>query len=362
VTDERIPAVDADAHLVEGAALAKELLTHWPEHVGFEVDEGGEPAIVLEGRRYPQATGPGAGCPPRHGLTDAPGADPGSVAGMLADADREGIETMVLFPSLGLAAPGLRDPAFARGFASLANELAADWCGRSGGRLRAAAVLPAEDVAASVAEMERARGLGLVCAVLPPALRERNLDHPDLDPLYAKAVELDLPVAVHGAPGVHLPKIGVDRFTSYVQVHCVSFPFDAMAALTAIVSGGVLERHPRLRVGFLEAGCTWLPYFLDRLHEHWEKRGDWIPGGWGRDPRAYLERGQIHLTCEAEESLLPAVLAALGDDFCMYASDYPHWDSEFPHSTKALRERPDLPDASRRKLLRDNARRFFGLP
>ena len=36
--------------------------------------------------------------------------------------------------------------------------------------------------------------------------------------------------------------------------------------------GGVFERHPKLRVGFMEAGVTWVPYFLDRLHEHWEKR------------------------------------------------------------------------------------------
>ena len=166
---------------------------------------------------------------------------------------------------------------------------------------------------------------------------------------------------MHGAPGVHLPKIGVDRFTNYVQVHCVSFPFDQMTAMTALVSGGVFDRHPRLRVAFLESGVTWVPYFLDRLHEHFEKRGDWIPNGWRRDPRELVAAGQIYVSCEADETLLPAVVAALGADFILYASDYPHWDSEFPMSATALRTRPDLDDDARAKILGGNARRFFGL-
>jgi predicted TIM-barrel fold metal-dependent hydrolase len=197
--------------------------------------------------------------------------------------------------------------------------------------------------------------------MLPPALRERNLDHPDLEPFYSACEDLDLPIAIHGAPGVHLPKIGVDRFSNYIQVHCVSFPFDQMTAMTALVSGGVFERHPKLRVGFMEAGVTWVPYFLDRLHEHWEKRGDWIEGGWGRDPREYVARGQVYVSCEPDETILPAVIDACGDDFILYASDYPHWDAEWPESTQALRSRTDISETSRAKIMAENAKRFFGL-
>ena len=195
----------------------------------------------------------------------------------------------------------------------------------------------------------------------PPALRERNLDHPDLDPFYAAAADLDMPLGVHGAPGIHLPKIGVDRFTNYIQVHCISFPFDQMTAMTALVSGGVFDRHPRLRVAFLEAGVTWVPYFIDRLHEHWEKRGDWIPNGWRHDPRHYVEAGNVWVSCEPEEPILPAVAEILGDDFIMYASDYPHWDGAWPESTKPLRSRADLSEATRAKVAGGNARRFYGI-
>ena len=351
--------IDADAHVLEGPTFLGEALKRWPEHV--RVSGSGRAAIVVEGRNYPETEGPGAGCPPRHAVCAAPGIDPSGPQGVLADARREGIDRMVLFPSFGLGIPGFRDPRFATEIADFYNAWVGDWCAPSGGRLFASAVLPIEDVKAAVGVLERARKKGLVCATLPPALRDRNLDHPDLDPLWAAAVELGLPVAMHGAPGVHLPKIGVDRFRQYIQVHCVSFPFDMMTAMTAIVSGGVLERHPRLRVAFLESGVGWVPYFLDRLGEHFEKRGDWIEGGWKRPPREYLERGQIFVTCEPGEPLLPAAIADLGHEFILYASDYPHWDSEFPESSRKLRERRDVEPEARAAILGGNAQRLFGI-
>jgi uncharacterized protein len=45
----------------------------------------------------------------------------------------------------------------------------------------------------------------------------------------------------------------------------------------------------------------------------------------------------------------------------MYASDYPHWDSDFPNSTKPLRERRDISDTVRAKIMGENAERFYRL-
>lgn len=352
--------VDADAHVLEGASFMAGALERWPDRIAFTADEG-TVRVEVEGRRYPESAGPGAGCPPEHGVSTADGIDPSSPAGVLGDADREGIDRMVLFPSFGLGIPSFVDPTFSAEISEFYNDWVAGWCGQGIGRLLAAGVVPVEDLDASLIALEQAKKLGLVCAVLPPGLRERNLDHPDLDRLYSTAEDLELPLAIHGAPGVHLPKIGVDRFTNYIQVHCISFPFDMMSAMTAMLSGGVLERHPKLKVAFLESGCGWVSYFVDRMGEHWEKRGDWIENGWKRHPREYIERGQVYVTCEAEEPMLPAVLDDLGSDFVMYASDYPHWDSEFPHSTSKLRARTDLDDDRRAAVLGGNAQRFFGI-
>lgn len=349
--------VDADAHVVEARELVGECIKRWPDTFVLSSDIG----VRIEGRRYPEPEGPGAGCPPLDGLSKVEGINPFTPEGALADADRDGIDHMVFYPSFGLCAPSIQERRIAVGFARLYNEWLADWCRRGHGRFHGVAVAPIEYVDDAVAVLRDARKLGLVAAMIPPALRTRNLDHADLDPFYAAACDLDLALGVHGAPGIHLPKIGVDRFTNYIQVHCVSFPFDQMAAMTALVSGGVFERHPKLRVAFLEAGVGWVPYFVERLHEHYEKRGHWIPNGWQRDPRAYVEAGNVWVSSEPEECMLPAVAAALGDDFIMYASDYPHWDGDWPESTKPLRERTDVSEAVRAKVAGANARRFYGL-
>lgn len=353
--------IDADAHAVEGAELFGEIFHHYKDAVHPHPD--GVLAMIIEGRQYPQFTGPGAGCPPDKGLTDAEGVDPRTVDGVLSNADLDGIDEMVLFPSFGLCIPTIRDRSLAAGMARIYNRWAADFCAKSKGRLHAAAVVPIEHVDDAIAVMGEAKELGLVCTVVPPALVSRNLDHPDLDPFYAGAVELDMALGVHGAPGIHLPKIGVDRFENYVQVHCVSFPFDQMSAMTALVSGGVFERHPRLRVAFLEAGAGWLPWFVERLGEHYESRGDWVPRGWKRHPADYVAAGNVVVTCEPDEGTLPALVDALGDDCVMFASDYPHWDGAWPNSTAELREHAEgrLRRDSLDKVAGANARRFFAL-
>ncbi|MCW2650124.1 MAG: hypothetical protein JWR32_1100 [Mycobacterium sp.] len=351
--------IDADGHVAEGASLVGEAMQRWPAHI--TVSTNGRPRLMIEGRSYPEDHGPGAGCPPQHGLSTASGINCSSGAdGVLGDADRDHIDTMVLYPSFGLCTSTLADPDFAAGFARLYNGWIADYCRPTGGRLRGVAVTPIEHGNVAIDIMREAKDAGLVGTVIPPALKTRNLDHPDLDPFYAAAVDIGMPLGIHGAPGIHLPQIGVDRFTNYIQVHCISFPFDQMTAMTALVSGGVFDRHPGLRVAFLEAGVGWVPFFIDRLHEHFEKRGDWIEHGWRRDPHEYLRAGNIWVSCEPEEPILPGVIDVLGDEFIMFASDYPHWDGDWPESTKHLRTRTDISEEARGKIGGVNAQRFYG--
>ncbi len=351
--------VDADAHVIEGADLIRGLMADFPDKVRF-ARAGEVGAIYFEERPYPNPVGPGAGCPPTEGLSIDRGSNPFTPEGVLADADREQIHAMVLFPSALLGLPAFDDPAFTAEVARRYNRWMAAYCRPHGGRLAGVALVPIEDVAASVEILREAKQLGLVAAMIPACLRERNLDHPSLEPFFRACEALDLGVGVHGAPGIHLPKLGSERFDNYLQVHCLSFPFDMMVATTALVMGGVLERHPRLRVALLESGVGWLPYFLDRMDEHFEKRGRLVPGV-KREPSEYVARGQLFISCEPEESALPLAVERVGAEHIMYASDYPHWDGDFPESTRPLRERGDLSDSARALILEGSARAFYRL-
>ncbi len=356
-----LEVVDADGHVAESVEFFGELFQRFPDQMAVRSDT--KLGVQVEGRPVPFFEGPGAGCPPDHGITTAAGVNPHSVDGVLANADTDGIDVMVLFPSFGLCVPAVQDPVLGEGIARAYNRWVSEFCAKGQGRLHAAAVVPVESVDTAVSVMGEAKELGLVCTVLPPALRDRNLDHPDLEPLYSAAEDLDMALGIHGAPGIHLPKIGVDRFTNYIQVHCISFPFDQMTAMTALVSGGVFDRHPRLRVAFLEAGAGWLPWFVERLGEHYESRGDWIPNGWRRPPAQYVEVGNVWITCEPDEGTLPSFVQALGDRCVMFASDYPHWDGAWPRATTELVEhaRGRLSEESLARVAGANARAFYGL-
>ncbi len=353
--------IDADAHVIEGREFMTAVMDRFPDKIRFSRPEDGGTALYIEGRAYPQSTGPGAGCRAEEGMCLDRGANPFTIEGVLADADREGIDSMVFFPSAALGLPGFTDQKFAAAFARTYNQWMADYCATGKGRLFGVGLVPIEDVGESLKIMAEAKQLGLVATMVPAVLRERNLDHPDLEPFYAAAVDLDMPLGIHGAPGIHLPKIGTERFTNYLQVHCISFPFDMMVASTALVLGGVLERHPGLRVALLESGIGWVPYFMERMHEHIEKRGRLAPEC-KREPEEYIARGQLWVSCEAEEAAIPFAVEQLGDKFLMYASDYPHWDGDFPYSTKPLRERTDIAPDVKARIMGLNAEAFYKLP
>ncbi len=133
-------------------------------------------------------------------------------------------------------------------------------------------------------------------------------------------------------------------------------------ALCATLVGGVFERFPRLRLAYLESGIGWVPYIMDRLDEEIEKRGAEEAPYLTMRPSEYIaSSGRIFFGVECEEKTIPDTLRWGLADTLLYASDYPHWDGDWPHTVSAVRERDDLSDEVKRKMLHDNALRFYKL-
>ena len=93
---------------------------------------------------------------------------------------------------------------------------------------------------------------------------------PTSETVPSKAQELDVPVSLHEAYLSGMDTIGLDRMSSYAGCHIVSHVFEQMAAIVNVTLAGIFQRFPRLRVGFLEAGCGWAPTWVDRIEEHYE--------------------------------------------------------------------------------------------
>ena len=355
--------IDADAHVNEDPLAWTDLAAARPGWLGA-AKSGGRWVAEIEGKLYPRQEGRGCGVP-----VDAatnPRCAAGAVAteaGLdtrLADMDAEGIDVQVLFGGLVIGVTGYADAGLALDVCRAYDDwLLTKVCAHAPARLKGVAVVPLQDLERAVGEAERARGLGAVGVTIPPVLGDRNLDEASLLPFFEACEGLDLAVAVHSAPGMNLELPGAGRFDNYAQVHALSFPIDQMVALTALAFGGVLDRFPRLRVAFLESGVGWVPYFVHRLVEHHEKLPHLLPDG-ASDPRAFLERGQCYFSFEADEPLLATYVEHLGDESLVYASDYPHWDSDFPGTVEAVRA-SSLPDETLHRILGTNAARLYAL-
>lgn len=353
--------VDADAHVNEDVAAWKGLHEQRPGWIGA-AESGGRLVAEIEGKLYPVQEGPGCGVPVDSATNRAAEAGAHDLGRRLADLDSEGIDVQVLYGGLVIGLPSFDDTGLARDFAVAYNDwLLDDVCATAPDRLMGVAAVPIQDVDAAVAEMLRACSRGAVGVAIPPVVGDRNLDDPSLLPFFEAAADAGVAVGVHSAPGMNVPLPAAGRFSNYAQVHALSFPVDQMVAFTALAMGGVLDRLPGLRVAFLESGVGWVPYFLDRVGEHREKRPELLPD-MKSDPRDYLERGQVYFSFEAEESLLDVVVDRLGADNWVWASDYPHWDADFPGCTEEARELASaLGDTAAAKLLSENACRLYGL-
>ena len=283
-------------------------------------------------------------------------------AARLEDMDLEGIDVTVTYPGGSGEEWALLDPGFAVDLCRALNDAKAAFCEQAPERIKAIAKLPMIDPKAAAAELRRAvTELGLVGMVVTQHVRDKNLDDPDFDVVWAEAERLGVPVCVHGggqAPDQH--PIAVDRFRTRLEVHAITHPIGNMIALDCFTVGGILHRFPELRVAFLESGCGWLPFWLERLDEHYElmpEQAEHID----RKPSEYFLDGRAWVACEPDEAMLPYVVERYGAERLLYASDYYHWDCHFPDSVSELVERTDLSEDAKRQILGGNARTLYAL-
>ncbi len=284
----------------------------------------------------------------------------GDAAAWLRALDDGGVESTVLYPTLGLFLSFLKDRDWAVALCRAYNTFLHEEFVSVSPRLRAVALLPIQDPEAAAGELRRGvRELGLVGGMLA-ADGSHLLGEPRFLPIYEEAERLDTMLGVH-ASGSHLGGAGVELFPRFIQAHTVSHPFGQMRQLTSIVFEGIPERFPRLRLAFLEAGAGWVPYWMERMDDEYAKRGEAEAPLLKKKPSEYVRSGAVYFSCEADEWLLPQAVRLVGENQIVYASDFPHWDHSFPASITEIRERGDLTDAQKRKILADNARRLYKL-
>jgi len=331
-----LSAFDLHAHYV-APELIEDLATHGARH-GLSVREesAGHRRAILGDRP--------AGLPFLPALSD--------VSGRLAWADRAGVGRQLVASWMDLAGYHL-DSAAGRWLARLQNETLAAFVRTHSDRFVGAATVPLQDPAGAAAELRYAvRELGLRAVQIGTSVNDRGLDEPELDPFWAAAQDLGVPVIVHPAE-----LGGPDRLRRYFLHILVGNPSETTLAAGALLLGGVLERFPGLRV-LLVHGGGFLPYQLGRLVR-----------GFAAAPPAFRARAT-----SPPDTFLPAIyfdtivhdtralrylLDVVGVSQVVIGSDYP-----FPLQDAApcasLDALPDLPAPDREAILSGNAERLLG--
>jgi len=368
---QRPPIIDADGHVMEPPDMWRRFIdpAFRDRAPGLVQTPDGRARLVTGGRFSPRDDAISAAMLARFGADTRKRLPAYHAAGYSAESqvqalDAGGVAISFLYPTQGLYVASVDDldPALGIAICRAYNDWLLEFCGHAPDRLRPVGMLAAlHDPRAAVDEVARLAERGVrAIFVRPNPVCGRPLGDPAYEPLWAECERRGLGVGIHEGVGAHLPTVGGDRFRTFFATHTASHPMEQMLAMLALVERGVFERHPRLRVAFLESGCGWLPYWLWRMDEHWEKtRGVEGEPDIPRPPSEYIRR-QCWISCEPDEPGLPDLVRVIGEDRVLFASDYPHPDHEWPKTVETMLA-VDLPEPSRRKILHDNAAAFYDL-
>ena len=292
----------------------------------------------------------------------------------LKDQDRDGVQAEVLYGILG-SSTRMNDPEAAVELIRIYNDFLADFCETHHDRFAGLACIPSVPIEAAVNEVQRVvkrggvRGLDVANTLDMPPLYE-----PYWEPFWDAVDESGLPLHFHTVGGRMPDGIRKTLWGSAwgekvdapmphrvaragFAVHISGFQIYMSTILMSLIYGGVLERHPSMRVVIGEGGIGWIPYILDHMDLEWEDQFKDL--GLSMKPSDYWRR-QCRATYQSDRIGIK-LIDELGEDNVMWGSDYPHPDGVWPDSTEVLaRELGHLPSSVRRKICCENAGKLYG--
>lgn len=357
-----MPNIDADTHLIETADIWDHLdaadRIHRPQPIELEQGVMVPPIArpmksvwVIDGQLYARTNlqmieefSKGQIKPGALAMTDPDE--------RLKAMDQQGVDVHVIFPSLFLGlAP--ETPAVERALTRAYNRFLADRCAGSKGRLRWVMLPALKSMDETLREIEWAAKHGAAGIHLRGLEGDRPIDHPDFFPIYRVAQDLDLPICVHighGSPAM-------ETITQREGATFNRFISDSpnYYAFSVLLNSKHLEAFPKLRWGFFESGCTWVPAAVQTaLHLRLP------PPKLMEKVQETLAKHNMWLTCELHEDL-SYLVRYTGEDRLMMSSDYGHPGdvADTILYRQALDARSDVSAGLNRKLVADNAHGLF---
>jgi predicted TIM-barrel fold metal-dependent hydrolase len=291
----------------------------------------------------------------------------------LDDMNRDGIDKAVIFGGGPLQTGDL--DLHMDSFDAF-NRWQSDFCADSDGRLFAAAFLPMVNAEHTISMMRAARQRGDVAVNLPAfpqsldkftkkdsiwqamtgdVTGNRQYRDVEFDPLWAAAVELDMPITFHLGARVSRFKDKINFLPDIVMGK------PAMLEVVGImIYGGVFDRFPKLRIGLIEAGVGWIPWAANYMDRTWQMQRHWTECTIKHPPSYYFDQNVY--ASFISDPIGVELRHHPGGKNIMWSSDYPHSETTFPHSHKVIAENfKGVPKAERDWIIAGCAEQFYGL-
>ena len=288
----------------------------------------------------------------------------------LAQLELDGVYGAVLIGEAGHLAPEV--PIDAQiAYCQAVNDYSAETWGPYLNRVAPGILLPFDDIAASVKELERAAGLGLRPALMPEAIEELPYYAPEWEPLWEAASALNVPITMH---------VGGRRFAggkSAGAIEAMMSPSPGKAdigfyttsvlmgeTLGWFVFGGVFEKYPDLHIVMTEGYAGWMAFAMQMYDHHTQQSrfstiSEMMGGIKLEAPPSYYLKRQAHATF-MWDPLAVRSRDLTGLDCLMWGNDYPHFEGSFPFSKEWNDKQFDgLSDAEIDQLTHGNAARIF---
>jgi predicted TIM-barrel fold metal-dependent hydrolase len=300
-----------------------------------------------------------------HGLTYKdmrPGAyDP---AARLADMDLDGVDAEVLYFG-GPVTQYATDPELRMYVVRTYNDWMLELSKAAPDRLVGLAHIPLVDLDEAAKELARVAKAGLKGFHVDPFPDERGgkpLWDPAYEPFWSLIEESGLPMSFHivGPRKANVTETFMNPTPGVKETFIAIAPISICEVVSTLTFTGILDRHPKLNYVLVECGIGWIPYFLERMDQTFNKHRFWTKSVIAEKPSFYWYR-QGHATF-IQDLTGVAERHRAGLHNIMWSTDYPHSDSTWPKSRDALAEHfRDVPASERGLIAGGNCAALYHL-
>lgn len=271
----------------------------------------------------------------------------------LADMDLDGVDAEVLYFG-GPVTQYATDPELRRFVVERYNDWMLELSKAAPQRLIGLAHVPLVDLDEGMRELKRIAKMGLKGFHVDPFPDERGgkpLWDAAYEPFWSLIEETGLPVSFHivGPRKANVREVFMNETPGVKETFIAIAPISICEVVSTLTFTGILARHPKLHYVLVECGIGWIPYFLERMDQTFNKHRFWTKSVITEKPSVYWYR-QGHATF-IQDLAGVAERHRAGLHNIMWSTDYPHSDSTWPKSREALVEHfKDVP-ANERDLI-----------